>query len=812
MGRLIGRRGRVRRTTLTEMEAHEPQCSMTPTEDHHLSSNTQNLYEQSSPSQMSLETSSYDILEEISSAQAVSSSRRQYQTSIRSLFSKSRSASSASQHSGMSSSPSRPGSTSTKCSISHSIARSESPRLSQIGSKLDSYRPTRPTYAAHVDRARSKQRNACRLPPLFQTYPQSLQTVLLDAPRLSADVILRNSHPKDVVDSPSSVSALVSTSGWAKQLFVLVTSGYLLQYAGGGHIGRLPERVMELGKNTVAFASDAIPGRHWVLQVSQATEEDTTVVSDSSKRVRSRIGVQNAESPWTAQNLLLVFDDPGDLHSWLTLIRAEIGALGGLYHRPETGSEEKPNRKLEHRLSPKIRVQEDPHQLSTRSEIPKDSGGQIDDGTLDFQSSENEATASSGTEGSSTTTSTDLDRLLDSKDSSLSTDIGPDRGFHNSSPAASPVGNTFALAPSPSFVTRDASDVVDVQVGRTQGSPMFERTSPTSLLHPPQSIYGQEGGSRVESLVDPSNATIVSASSPNHNVSTSSMHLSVTDDCIPSMRSSTQDTAVASLSVPNEEEVKNLSSEKMPRPSSNVAPLPDPEALMGPAGFGNRNAGRRSPEQVSPTQAVHVSRDAPQLPHDTSRLPRPPAHVQPPAISPEDRRCPTASPSVKRRANSKSVMSPPDLTTSAEINGQNPRVSRIRDERSLLKRRPVGLPSAPPPNRPLPNTPSPRKRPPPPPPMRRSPSALGRRSTGFRDVGSSSRCNSCHAMIHHAYSLTRFVAFIIQCTAELDEDSLSDEDWQKLFEIERILKPFRTVTARRLEDRAVANGQQQRSA
>jgi hypothetical protein len=41
-----------------------------------------------------------------------------------------------------------------------SAARAESPHLSQAGSKLDSYKPTQPTHAAHVDRVRSSRINS----------------------------------------------------------------------------------------------------------------------------------------------------------------------------------------------------------------------------------------------------------------------------------------------------------------------------------------------------------------------------------------------------------------------------------------------------------------------------------------------------------------------------------------------------------------------------------------------------------------------------------------------------------------------------
>lgn len=43
-----------------------------------------------------------------------------------------------------------------------SKARAESPHLTQMGSKLDSYRPTQATHAAHIERNRAKSRNEAR--------------------------------------------------------------------------------------------------------------------------------------------------------------------------------------------------------------------------------------------------------------------------------------------------------------------------------------------------------------------------------------------------------------------------------------------------------------------------------------------------------------------------------------------------------------------------------------------------------------------------------------------------------------------------
>ncbi|KAG5289250.1 peptidase family M20/M25/M40 protein [Histoplasma ohiense] len=205
-------------------------------------------------------------------------------------------------------------------------------------------------------------------PPLFQAYPQAIKQGTLPAPTLSAGPILRikghrrNSSVKDDISDVDAddervssrasrkrkdekhnkhsrkASASVSKSDWTQKIFILVTSGYLLQYAGDGSFDRLPEKMMELGKNSVAFASDAIPGRHWVLQISQTLEEDGTVSLDTKKTFLSRFGF--ADSRRQAKTLLLVCNDPAEMTSWLSAVRREIEALGGKEYTPETPMEE----------------------------------------------------------------------------------------------------------------------------------------------------------------------------------------------------------------------------------------------------------------------------------------------------------------------------------------------------------------------------------------------------------------------------------------------------------------------------------------
>lgn len=212
-------------------------------------------------------------------------------------------------------------------------------------------------------------------PPLFQAYPQAVKHATLAASTLSADAILRlNNHSRnhslrEGVGQTSEesgnleqnsaaakknekakskhrrqISGSMSKADWTRKIFVLVTSGYLLQYSGDGSFDRLPEKMMQLGKDSVAFASDAIPGKHWVLQISQAMDPDGAPTADS-RSLLSRLAFRGADYRRTATSLLLVMDCAEDMDSWLAVVRREIEALGGKKHASETGKP-KPDEKI----------------------------------------------------------------------------------------------------------------------------------------------------------------------------------------------------------------------------------------------------------------------------------------------------------------------------------------------------------------------------------------------------------------------------------------------------------------------------------
>jgi hypothetical protein len=231
-------------------------------------------------------------------------------------------------------------------------------------------------------------------PPLFQAYPQAIKHAQLRASGLSADAIIRlnerrgSSSIRDDLTQTSLSSELADESGtekssdkskrkhrrnlssssnkyeWTTKIYVLVTSGYLLQYAGEGSFDRLPEKMLHLGKDSAAFASDVIPGRHWVIQVSSSMEADGTASSDS-RSLFSRLPFRGVEKR-NASNFLMVFESAEDMESWIAVLRREIESLGGKKNLSETGKPKADDEVVELRNQPSQRtlVVRDPERFS----------------------------------------------------------------------------------------------------------------------------------------------------------------------------------------------------------------------------------------------------------------------------------------------------------------------------------------------------------------------------------------------------------------------------------------------------------------
>jgi hypothetical protein len=640
-----------------------------------------------SPSQKMPTSSLHDSFEDnisVLSSRTSSLSRSQSKTSLRSFLSRGRSASVTSQRPDTLISHGRPATASGNHSrhSSGTVARAESPHLYKGGSRLDSFRPAQVTHAVHLNRARSHQQKARRRtspawdpPPLFQAYPQSLKHAILDASCLSTDVILRkssyrdahspdNSAKADPIDAQNvgtmlkkakegsnkharKLSASIHSSGWTTHLFLLLDSGYLLQYAGSGPDDRLPEKMMQLQRDTVAFASDAIPGRHWVLQVSQAAGEDAVVAPERSKGIWARMGLQNAETRRTAHNFLMVFDNAEDLDSWLTTIRRQIEVIGSRQHRSETPANMETGYSFSDRPIHIVSGQDDACQFPSRrvtphhqvlspveSEFPENDRSQVDGQMFEFRFWDTETTSQRISEDSSTITSTDLDPLRNSKGSSSSTDTSASTAFLDHSPCSLSGHDPFALKPLPSFESVDTSTAVDLplQNAETPDHTLAESHSPTFLCHALDASDVNEI-MPIEIHVGPSNARKLTKFAPNFSVPISSNRFSFCSSSDTLNPGTTRDSTSASLPSLEEDTFNDDSTEDdsfSRRPLSTIAPLPTPEALMNPTGTRIWTSRRSPVEKPPPLQpfrahesasAGHADRDYKSPSQRTPRIP-----------------------------------------------------------------------------------------------------------------------------------------------------------------------------------------------
>lgn len=242
---------------------------------------------------------------------------------------------------------------------------------------------------ATESRPSSQEQYGWKPPPLFQAYPQSYKHECLSAPAMSADAILRlhatagrsgaETVPDDTADAARkkreqkerkhlrTLSGTINKVEWTTKIYVLTTAGFILQYAGEGKNDRLPERMLQLGPQSVAFASDAIPGKHWVLQISQnATADNGSALPELAKSgLFPRFGFHRSNARRMAQSFLLVFDNPDSMISWLTAVRGEIEVHGGPKFTAEKHSDDDQQPQLRSRSSARNIVMKDPHRISS---------------------------------------------------------------------------------------------------------------------------------------------------------------------------------------------------------------------------------------------------------------------------------------------------------------------------------------------------------------------------------------------------------------------------------------------------------------
>ncbi|KAI0100595.1 hypothetical protein GGR51DRAFT_345902 [Nemania sp. FL0031] len=198
-------------------------------------------------------------------------------------------------------------------------------------------------------------------PPLFQVYPQAVKHATLPACNASVETLTRYSETRssrfiqepriwgqeraydfnfkvkgDTLKKKPRISGLRDSLEWTSKIFVLVTSGYLLQYAAEGTYNRVPEKILQLTATSAAYASDLIPGRHWVLQVASATDAVGNTFAEPKSR-RPKLSIRDNKR---VLNMLLVFENPESMDDWLAVLRKAIEIHGGKRKKSETGDAE----------------------------------------------------------------------------------------------------------------------------------------------------------------------------------------------------------------------------------------------------------------------------------------------------------------------------------------------------------------------------------------------------------------------------------------------------------------------------------------
>ena len=194
-------------------------------------------------------------------------------------------------------------------------------------------------------------------PPLFQAFARSTKNGLVEVSAASPETLTTKSKstrlgalqlpssertPRGSSDTNRSGETLrfgrfnhrptgsghVTQAEIERKILVLVTTGHLLQYSEYGPSGRLPEKVLALGRRSVAFASDLISGRPYVAQVMQEVDGDGVAVSQTGS-LFSKVGIKKSTDKSMVSNTLIVLPDGEELNAWLSAIRKQIEVLGG---------------------------------------------------------------------------------------------------------------------------------------------------------------------------------------------------------------------------------------------------------------------------------------------------------------------------------------------------------------------------------------------------------------------------------------------------------------------------------------------------
>lgn len=153
-------------------------------------------------------------------------------------------------------------------------------------------------------------------------------------------ILLSRYSPASTATSPSLSRKNRSSSQstvLAPKVVILSEDGCILQYDAGGASNRTPEQILELGANSIAIASDEIPGRHWVLNVVCNSCRTNLGLENLLKSERPGLSLRSRSNrQMQAPSLLLAFEDDQTFNKWLVTVRTEIEDLGGLEYDPDS--------------------------------------------------------------------------------------------------------------------------------------------------------------------------------------------------------------------------------------------------------------------------------------------------------------------------------------------------------------------------------------------------------------------------------------------------------------------------------------------
>ncbi|KAJ6086259.1 hypothetical protein N7486_010540 [Penicillium sp. IBT 16267x] len=349
----------------------------------------------------------------------------------------------------------------------------------------------------------SREQYGWKPPPLFQAYPQSTKHECLTAPAMSADAILRlhaTTGKSALEDARNQIgqedakkkeererkhlrtlSGTINKVEWTNKIYVLATTGFILQYAGEGKHDRLPEKMLQLGPKSVAFASDAIPGKHWVVQVSQNSAADSTPDAEASKpKLSSRFGFHRSHARGLARSFLLVFDNPDSMIAWLMVIRVEIESRGGPKVTTEKYSDDDADApRLRSKSSVRQMVKKDPHRISSLFLQPQTLRSPEEDDDNSWQSRRSSYVSVSRS-------------MVNSRKNSASTSrteaTGPTNGNGSEGPSSlttmSPPMNPLHSTP------KENDTAVLEELKRPEVNLPYTRSPPSSDQEKRQSLYG----------------------------------------------------------------------------------------------------------------------------------------------------------------------------------------------------------------------------------------------------------------------------------------------------------------------------------